>query len=149
LSKNKIREEMMRLIIGLLALAGGMATTSAAFAQENETDCKDPQTQMEMTSCEQDRYGEADKALNAQWKTTRAQMAEVDKNLDEGDRGAEKALLTAQRAWISYRDAQCEAEGFQARGGSMEPMLVAGCLANLSDTRTKELKALSDALGNN
>ena len=138
----------MRFMIGLLALAGGMAVASGVFAQE-ETDCKNPQTQMEMTSCEQDRYGEADKALNAQWKTTRAQMAEVDENLDENDRGAEKALLTAQRAWISYRDAQCEAEGFQARGGSMEPMLVAGCLANLSDTRTKELKALSDALGNN
>jgi len=140
----------MRLMIGVLALAGGViAASSAVFAQEAETDCKDPQTQMEMTSCEQDRYGEADKALNAQWKTTRAQMAEVDKNQEENDRGAEKALLTAQRAWISYRDAQCEAEGFQARGGSMEPMLVAGCLANLSDTRTKELKALSDALGNN
>lgn len=138
----------MRFMIGLLALAGGMAAASGAFSQE-ETDCKNPQTQAEMTSCEQDRYGEADKALNAQWKTTRAQMAEVDENLDENDRGAEKALLTAQRAWISYRDAQCEAEGFQARGGSMEPMLVAGCLANLSDTRTKELKALSDALGNN
>jgi len=28
-------------------------------------------------------------------------------------------------------------------------MLVAGCLANLSDTRTKELKALADAMGGN
>jgi len=139
----------MRLVIGLLALAGGMATASGIFAQEEKTDCKNPQTQMEMTSCEQDRYGEADKALNAQWKATRAAAAATDKDLDESDRGAEKALLTAQRAWISYRDAQCEAEGFQARGGSMEPMLVAGCLANMSDNRTKELKALADAMGSN
>jgi len=138
----------MRLMIGALALAGGVMAASGVFAQE-ETDCKNPQTQMEMTSCEQDRYGEADKALNAQWKETRAAAAAADEDLDESDRGAEKALLTAQRAWISYRDAQCEAEGFQARGGSMEPMLVAGCLANLSDTRTKELKALADAMGGN
>jgi uncharacterized protein YecT (DUF1311 family) len=139
---------MMRLVIGLLALAGGVIMASGAFAQE-ETDCKNPETQAEMTSCEQDRYGEADKALNAQWKDTRTAAAATDEDLDENDRGAEKALLTAQRAWISYRDAQCEAEGFQARGGTMEPMLVAGCLANLSDTRTKELKALADALGGN
>jgi len=31
----------------------------------------------------------------------------------------------------------------------MEPMLVAGCLANMSDNRTKELKALADAMGGN
>ena len=54
----------MRLVIGLLALAGGVIMASGAFAQE-ETDCKNPETQAEMTSCEQDRYGEADKALNA------------------------------------------------------------------------------------
>ncbi|CAN7426545.1 lysozyme inhibitor LprI family protein [Rhizobium sp. LjRoot258] len=136
----------MHWTIGLLALSGGMAAASGAFAQQ--TDCKNPLTQMEMTSCEQDRYDTADKALNEQWTKTRAQTAGVDKNLEEKDRGAEKALLTAQRAWISYRDAECQAEGFQARGGSMEPMLVAGCLANLTDQRTKELKELSDALGN-
>jgi uncharacterized protein YecT (DUF1311 family) len=55
-------------------------------------------------------------------------------------------LLKAQRAWIDYRDGQCEAEGFQARGGTMEPMLVAGCIANLTDQRTKELKQLEESM---
>ena len=135
----------MRSTLYLIAAAAALI---AGAAQAQEKDCKYPQTQADMTSCEQDRYDTADKALNEQWKKTRSQMADVDKNLQEKDRGGEKALLTAQRAWISYRDAECEAEGFQARGGSMEPMLVAGCLANLTEQRTKELKSLSDALGN-
>jgi uncharacterized protein YecT (DUF1311 family) len=56
--------------------------------------------------------------------------------------------VTAQRTWIAYRDAQCEAAGFQARGGTMEPMLVAGCIADITEVRTKELKALEDAMSN-
>jgi uncharacterized protein YecT (DUF1311 family) len=63
-------------------------------------------------------------------------------------KGAEQALVKAQRAWIDYRDAECDAFGFQARGGTMEPMLVAGCLANITDKRTKELKELEDTMSN-
>jgi uncharacterized protein YecT (DUF1311 family) len=71
-----------------------------------------------------------------------------DADLDGDMKGAEKALVTAQRAWIAYRDAECEARGFQARGGTMEPMLVAGCIADVTDARTKELKTLEDAMSN-
>jgi uncharacterized protein YecT (DUF1311 family) len=63
-------------------------------------------------------------------------------------KGAEQALVKAQRAWIDYRDAECNAAGFQARGGTMEPMLVAGCLADITDKRTKELKELEDTMSN-
>ena len=52
-------------------------------------------------------------------------------------KGADKALLAAQRAWIAYRDSQCELAGFEARGGSMEPMLVSGCLADLTRKRAR------------
>ncbi|NLS06508.1 DUF1311 domain-containing protein [Rhizobium sp. P32RR-XVIII] len=131
-----------------LYLVAAAAALMASTAQAQEADCKNPQTQTDMTFCEQSRYEAADAALNEQWQKTRAALAATDKGLDENDRGAEKALLTAQRAWISYRDAHCQAYGFQARGGTMEPMLVAGCLADLTDERTKQLKELSDAMGN-
>jgi uncharacterized protein YecT (DUF1311 family) len=75
-------------------------------------------------------------------------MVAVHSDQEADMKGAEKALVTAQRAWISYRDAQCEAAGFQARGGTMEPMLVAGCIADITEVRTKELKALEDAMSN-
>ncbi|AGS23113.1 lysozyme inhibitor LprI family protein [Rhizobium etli] len=117
-------------------------------ASAQDVDCKNPQTQSDMTSCEEARHEAADKALNEQYKKTRAAMAAIDKDLDGDMKGAEKTLVKAQRAWIDYRDAECDAFGFQARGGTMEPMLVAGCLAEETDKRTKELKELEETMGN-
>jgi uncharacterized protein YecT (DUF1311 family) len=134
----------MKLKLCLIGL--GLSMLAAAGASAQEPNCKNPQTQTDMTLCEQVRQDAADKALNAQYKKTRAAMVAADKDLDAGEKGAEKALLKAQRAWIDYRDGQCEAEGFQARGGTMEPMLVAGCIANLTDQRTKELKQLEESM---
>ena len=135
----------MRLKIGLIGAA--LMLFAAGGVNAEDVDCDNAQTQSDMTSCAEARYEEADKALNAQYKQTRAAMVAIDKDLDGDMQGAEQALLKAQRAWISYRDAQCENFGFQARGGTMEPMLVAGCLADLTDLRTKELKELANGMG--
>ncbi|MGM4911369.1 lysozyme inhibitor LprI family protein [Rhizobium sp. 768_B6_N1_8] len=135
----------MRLKIGLIG--GAFMLLAAGAAHAEDVDCDNAQTQSDMTSCAQARYEEADKALNAQYKQTRAAMVAIDGDLEGDMKGAEQALLKAQRAWISYRDAQCENYGFQARGGTMEPMLVAGCLADLTDLRTKELKELANGMG--
>jgi uncharacterized protein YecT (DUF1311 family) len=126
----------------LLACGGAYAEDSAP------TDCGNATTQMDMNSCADKDYQAADAELNAQYKKTRAAMVEIDKGLEANLKGAEKALLAGQRAWIDYRDGECEAEGFEARGGSMEPMLVSGCKANLTRSRTKELKQLADGPGN-
>ncbi|GAA3097264.1 lysozyme inhibitor LprI family protein [Rhizobium viscosum] len=136
----------MRVKMEFIGAVVMLFAAGAAYAED--VNCENAQTQTDMTSCAQARYDEADKALNAQYKQTRAAMVAIDKDLDGDMKGAEQALLKAQRAWINYRDAQCENSGFQARGGTMEPMLVAGCLADLTDLRTKELKALAEGMGN-
>jgi uncharacterized protein YecT (DUF1311 family) len=48
--------------------------------------------------------------------------------------------MASQRAWIAYRDAECIWQGFEAHGGSMEPMLVNACLAEKTTQRIKELQ---------
>jgi uncharacterized protein YecT (DUF1311 family) len=135
----------------LLASSAFVATVlmcGSAHAQNDpdqpKVDCNNAQTQMDMNMCSQRDYDKADKALNEQYKKTRAAMVAIDADLDAGLKGAEKALVKAQRAWVDYRDGECEAEGFQARGGSMEPMLISGCKATLTEQRTKELKTLAD-----
>ncbi|MCM2473219.1 DUF1311 domain-containing protein [Rhizobium sp. CG5] len=131
-----------------LMLCGCVLLVDAPASGEDEVDCANAMTQFDMNACAQKDYEAADARLNAQWKLTKTAMADVDSGLDEALKGASKALLDGQRAWIAYRDAQCTLAGFEARGGSMEPMLVSGCLAELTDARTKELKALADGLGN-
>ena len=120
----------------------------AASAQEPQVDCKSPVTQMEMTYCAGQEYAEADEVLNAQYRITREAMRKQDADGIAETAGAEDALVKAQRAWVAYRDAQCVSYSFQARGGSMEPMLVAGCQADLTRSRTDALKELVDGLEN-
>ncbi|CDZ63224.1 Probable urease-associated protein [Neorhizobium galegae bv. orientalis] len=119
-----------------------------AEAQEPKANCKNPQTQIEMNICSQRDYDAADKALNAQYQTTRKAMKAWDADAMSELKGAEDALVKAQRAWVAYRDAQCISTGFQAHGGSMEPMLISGCQADLTRKRTAELKELTEAMGN-
>ncbi|WP_420851180.1 lysozyme inhibitor LprI family protein [Rhizobium quercicola] len=117
---------------------------TAVAAGPDDLDCSNAVTQSDMTACSQQDYETADVALNAAYRKTMARAQAMDKDLaDLGDGmvGAVEALKAAQRAWIAYRDAQCELAGFEARGGTMEPMLVAGCLAELTTKRTDELKA--------
>ncbi|WP_188079868.1 lysozyme inhibitor LprI family protein [Neorhizobium sp. P12A] len=129
--------------IGMLCFAG------MAHAEDDaQVDCKNAVTQTDMNICADRDYKAADAELNVQYKETRATMVSWDADLDDDLKGAEKALLKAQRAWVDYRDGECEAEGFEARGGTMEPMLVSACLASVTRERTKQLKQLADGLGN-
>ncbi|MCA0344785.1 MULTISPECIES: lysozyme inhibitor LprI family protein [unclassified Shinella] len=124
---------------------------AAAQDGEPEVDCQNAQAQIEMNICAGRDYEAADEELNAAYKVTMAAARKMDEQAREmGEHyvGAVDALKRAQRAWIGYRDGQCELAGFEARGGSMEPMLVSGCLADLTRKRTAELKAVSEFSGN-
>ena len=110
-------------------------------------DCSDPQTQAEVTMCAAQDYRAADKELNQQWPKTVAVMKEKDTYPQPAyDKGPSynAALLASQRAWLVYRDAQCLADGYSARGGTMQPMLVYGCKARLTEERVKQLKTMAD-----
>lgn len=133
---------------GLFLLMCGcvLLTEAPASGEEPNVDCDNATTQMELNYCTEKEYEEADAALNSQWKLTKKAVIEQDRNLEENLRGAEKALVRAQRAWIEYRDGQCEAESFQARGGTAEPMLLMSCLAELTRVRTEQLQELAESI---
>lgn len=131
------------MIVSLLALA------LAAFEAPNpEWNCDDPQVQQEMNWCAGQDFAIADERLNAQWKETAALMKARDADFatygsDQDTReGHFESLLEAQRGWLRYRDAQCRAEGYEFRGGSMEPLLMLTCKARLTRIRTEELKQM-------
>lgn len=143
---------MMREAIFAGLFFGGLVLGApTASAQEDQIDCENAMTQAEMNMCANQDYEAADKELNAVYRKAMASMKATDTELagiDTNLVGAVEALKNAQRAWIGYRDGQCELAGFEARGGSMEPMLVSGCLADLTKKRTDELKELANGFGN-
>ncbi|MEE9986485.1 MAG: lysozyme inhibitor LprI family protein [Agrobacterium pusense] len=124
----------------VICVTAGISMPVAA----QEPNCKEPQTQADMTICAGKDYERADKKLNVEYQKLRKLLTERDKAADADGKGATDALVTAQRNWVAFRDANCALSGFQARGGSMEPMLISSCLADMSGKRAEELKALTD-----
>jgi len=49
-------------------------------------------------------------------------------------------LKKAQRAWLIYRDAQCEADYKRFAGGTAAPLALTQCRVTLNQERTKTLK---------
>lgn len=102
----------------------------AFFPLTLTANCQDPMTQTEMNVCAGETYQAADKELNRVYKI-------IVKILEDGER---KKLLHAQRAWLKYRDANCEHQNFNHEGGTIYPALHDHCLADVTKARTTELK---------
>jgi len=121
------------VIAALLAVA----LVSPAAEDPIEDACyKADESQQGMNRCAGEAYQRADKALNEQWLKVAADYLE--------DAESKKLLLDGQRAWINYRDAQCELAASDSKGGSIWPLINSSCLADLTRQRTKEL---ADLLG--
>lgn len=107
-------------------------------AAQDAPDCANQMDQSTMTQCAGIDFDKADVELNRIWP-------EIKAGAQESDAGSGKsehldALMASQRAWLAYRDAECVWQGFEAHGGSMEPMLVNACLAEMTNKRIKELQ---------
>lgn len=117
--------------------------SAAAPALAQDVDCREPQTQMEMTFCAEQAWQAADEDLNLAYGMAQKAMKQLDSALGE-DKGASAMLRDAQRAWIDFRDKACAAEGYQAHGGSMEPQLIYACRERLTRQRTEDLRLLGE-----
>ncbi len=128
---------MLKVFTLCLFLAGFVVPALA----DDQPDCENG-SQAELNMCAYNDFAKADKELNTLWPQVKKFAVDGDAALEGNDKGYVKALLASQRAWIAYRDGQCELYGFQSRGGSMEPMLVSGCKAQMTGARIKELKSI-------
>ncbi|MBT9245199.1 DUF1311 domain-containing protein [Gemmobacter fulvus] len=126
----------MKFLIAALVLAA-----TPALAQE--VDCAKAVAQMELTYCAEQEWMTADADLNDAYGAARDLMRQVDAGLPEDQKGAEANLKAAQRAWITFRDAACAAEGYMMHGGSAEPMVIYGCRARLTESRAEDLWQLA------
>ncbi len=99
-------------------------------------DCTAAVTQQDMNQCAGSSLDQADAELNQ----TYAQALDKARYMDANAKaGAEDALRTAQRAWISFRDAACTLEALPFEGGSIQSMIYSGCMDRLTRARTEDL----------
>jgi uncharacterized protein YecT (DUF1311 family) len=103
--------------------------SGTAFSGTLLAQCENAGTTASITSCMSNAYEKTDAELNRIYKL-------AFKGLDP--RQADN-LEKAQRAWVTYRDAQCDAEYAKWDGGSGGPAAHLGCLVRLTRLRTREL----------
>jgi len=110
---------------------------SAAFSEGTDwgADCENAMTQRDMNLCAYEAWMRADEDLNDIYGWAMG----VAKGRSEA---TAEALRTAQRAWIPYRDAACEAEGIMFEGGTIQPLILFTCKEHLTRQRTEEMRAV-------
>ncbi|KQT61329.1 hypothetical protein ASG52_00080 [Methylobacterium sp. Leaf456] len=112
---------MVRACVAVAAF--GLALGSAAAAE-----CKGT-TQADLNACADADLKRTDTAMNAAYGRLMKRIGPA----------AQQGLKEAQRAWLPYRDKTCDLEALGAAGGSAQPMVRAGCLAAITEERTKRL----------
>jgi uncharacterized protein YecT (DUF1311 family) len=123
------------------AILGAVVASGCAGSAAQAADCRNPVDQHTMNNCAADDYDAADRALNLQYKVTRKVLAGAAE-------GADRRLVTAQKAWIAFRDGHCDTVSAVVAGGTMEPLLRYSCLAETTRARTVQLKQLAEDFGN-
>lgn len=108
----------------LLLLAG------ASVVRAQECDRSDDSQQM-MNICAGEDYQAADARLNEAYQAL----------ISSDDADGKRLLQAAQRAWISFRDAECAHTTAASAGGSIHAMEVSQCLTRLTNERIKQLAA--------
>ncbi|MEB3277683.1 MAG: lysozyme inhibitor LprI family protein [Lyngbya sp.] len=109
-------------------MSNSLAEPSLQIAQTVQ--CREDGTMIEMKKCAQDKYVKVDKELNQTYQKLMA--------LNDNQR--KQRLISAQRAWIQFRDKSCSYEASEALGGSAEGLFLTNCLTRVTAERTSDLK---------
>ncbi len=111
-------------------------------------DCYSADADQDIAQCWTDTYDKADKEMNRVWLDTLKAARDADKVFSPTQRRAAASaaddLLSSQRAWLKYRDAQCAVEADYAQGGSLENVIRGECGAKMTQERIKALRDLAE-----
>jgi uncharacterized protein YecT (DUF1311 family) len=106
--------------------------------------CPSSTTQAEITQCMDQLAAKAQADLTVLYRKLqglmRTKIAKEENPLKSFQETALAKLKTAQLAWNRYRDVECDAREQQFEGGSIAPSVRSGCVKELSESRTEELR---------
>lgn len=111
-----------------LALMGGLIEGPALAAD----DCNNAPDNATLRQCVHDAYTASDAELNKLFHQIRNRL--------EDNPDAAKLLVSAQRAWIAYRDAECDFSSSGADGGSIYAVIATQCRDGLTQKRIEDFK---------
>jgi uncharacterized protein YecT (DUF1311 family) len=117
-----------------LFLTPGHALRAAAAAGDDA--CAAAQTQLEITECHGREFQRMDHQLNEAYRPLLAAL----------DPEHQEKLKVAQRAWVTFRDADCALDASQALHGSLEGTLLYMCKTSMTKDRIAALANIKKSL---
>jgi uncharacterized protein YecT (DUF1311 family) len=148
LKRHVLMKAMLLLIIALAlcstsAIASVSSDLAAIDAHYKACMAKDSDN-VGLKECTHTAYSEADKVLTKTYRSIQAALKATQPGDSEADDKKEefKRLLASERAWITYRDAECDLQGVEMLGGSGEGLVIGTCLYSLTAQRVKDLDDL-------
>jgi uncharacterized protein YecT (DUF1311 family) len=129
----------MRAILPTTALL--LAASLGTAAAQSPPDCANATSNVEMTDCAWKAYKATDAELNVVWKHVMATIEPDDFLPDDAAKTWKDDLLSSQRAWITFKEKDCDAVAFEWYGGSGANLAVGSCLYNHTVQRTNDLKS--------
>ena len=128
--------------------ASGLASCKNLAANLCKAEIEDGQTTLGITSCNQVEAALWDDLLNADWPKHRTWA----KAGDDAERpyfdgqftNRAETLLTAQRAWIAFRDAECALAYASWGSGSMRNIAASACMADMTADRVIALRQITE-----
>jgi uncharacterized protein YecT (DUF1311 family) len=134
-----------------LLLVPMMIMASTAFAQEASVKAKleaiDKVAQTcidrsdatnDIFQCNVERFEAADALLNEVYKEI-VNPLKADASMDAASAETLKRTVAAQRAWVAFRDAECERVSAEMLNGTFEKVMWMGCRAELTSKRVEQL----------
>jgi uncharacterized protein YecT (DUF1311 family) len=124
------KEKFMRVfffILGCLSLSA--ASVLSASAAEP---CDSNRSQAELNNCYGAAYKKSDAILNDLYQQLLVRL--------KNDQVTTKLLGSAQKAWLTFRDAECAFSSSGVSGGTIYPMIHAICLDSLTTKRIADFK---------
>lgn len=95
-------------------------------------DCANASDQATMNQCAGQDFKAADKELNTVYQQISGRL--------KANPDGKKLLVSAQRAWIGFRDAECKFSSSGVTGGSVYPWVYSSCLTGVTKVRVEALK---------
>ncbi len=122
---------MKRLMPAVLLALPFLHQPAAAQGRAPALDCSNG-PQIALNECAAADFRAADAKLNTAYRAITRRLT---------DDPARRSLVEAQRAWIRFRDAECDFDTKSSEGGSIRPLLFSECQKRLTEQRTADLNA--------
>lgn len=119
-------------------LIGTLLGMALACGSAHAIDCKQAITTPDINHCAKQEQLAVEARLNAAYQKTLKSLNEPDTEIEKYSEMKQK-LIQAQRAWVKFRDLDCDAVYAFHAGGTIRTVMFLGCMQRHAEQRIKAL----------